>query len=408
MLSRLDGKRELSKPPSIDANLPMIDLFGVDKRGTSMLGAVGLADASSFGRTIDQLSVGQRARAELGLALLDDSRIILVDEYLAHLDRPTAKAVAWSSQRAIRKSGKTAIFLTAHDDLTQYLQPDLHLVAGWNDTTHIEQLEQIDGRCDLLDAVTIAKGTTADWLKLKPLHYAAGNPATVHSVWSAFHPEIPGPAGVIVCSYPDLHSAARNLATDSKYQNVQDRRVATVLNREVVKVSRIVICPQLRGIGLAGSMLEHVVSSCGARYVECVTSMSRWTRFLERVGFREVPQTCHPIEAELMDWASRERPPAGAHLDGSHLLQWIDHLSVRKRRAARRLVWSYFFHFVLHRRTRGQRPKNVPNPDDERWEEAADLAARRLVERPAYWIIGPIDPMTGLPEEMPEDAVTAA
>lgn len=408
MLSRLDDELDIAPAPEADQDTPIIDLFGCDQKGIALVAAVGLADASTFGRTLQELSVGQAARAELGLALLNDRSVIVVDEYLAHLDRPTAKAVAWASQRAIRRAGKNAVFVTAHDDLVEYLQPDFHFVAGWSDRTEVEHREVVEGRCDLIDQVTISKGTTSDWLQLKPLHYAAGNPATVHSVWSAFHPEIKGPAGVVVVSYPDLHSAARNLATDAKYQNVKDRRVATVLNREVVKLSRIVICPQLRGIGLAGAMLEHVVSSCGARYIECVTSMSRWSRFLERVGFREVPQTCHPIEAELMDWASRERPPAGAHLDGVHLLEWIDSLSVRKRRAARRLVWNYYFHFVLHRRTKSTRPKNVPNPDAPGWEEAADLAARRLIERPAYWIIGPIDPITGLPESTETEPDQAA
>lgn len=408
MLSRLDGDLKIEQAPIVDKEKPIIDLFGADSKGIRAIAAVGLADASTFGRTIEQLSVGQRARAELGLALLDERSIIVVDEYLAHLDRPTAKAVAWASQRAIRRFGKTAVFVTAHDDLIEYLQPDFHFVAGWSDSTQVTEREVVDGRCDLLESCKIERGTSADWLALKPLHYAAGNPATTHSVWTARHPEIAGPAGVVVVSYPDLHSAARNLATESKYQNVQDRRVANVLNREVAKISRIVICPQLRGIGLAGQMIEYVVSKIGVRYVECVTSMSRWSRFLERVGFREIPQTSHPVEAELMDWATRERPPAAAHLDGDELLKWIDCLSVRKRRIGRRLVWAHYFHFVLHRRTKGQRPKNVPNPDDPRWIDAGDLAARRLVERPAYWIIGPIDPITGLPEKTPAEAVTAA
>lgn len=408
MLSRMGVELDAAERPTIDPDKPVIDLFGSDSKGIRAIGAVGLADASTFGRRADELSVGQRARLELGLALIDDKPLILVDEFLAHLDRPTAKAVAWAAQRSIRRFGKTALFLTAHDDLAEFLQPDYHFVTGWAEEAQQAGREVIERECPLLSSCSISKGTTADWLALKSLHYAAGNPATVHSIWTAAHPEINGPAGVVVASYPDLHSAARNLATDSKYQNVQDRRVASVLNREVVKISRIVICPQLRGIGLAGQMLEHIVPRLGVRYVECVTSMSRWSRFLERVGFREVPQTCHPVEAELMDWASRERPPAAAHLDGAELMKWIDALSVRGRRVGRRIVWSYYHHFVLHRRTKGSRPKNVPNPDDPRWGEAADLAARRLTERPAYWIIGPIDPMTGLPEDNPAEAVQVA
>jgi hypothetical protein len=112
------------------------------------------------------------------------------------------------------------------------------------------------------------------------------------------------------------------------------------------------------------------------------------------------------VEAALVDWAAQERPPPMAHLDGTALLQWIDTLSVRRKRKGRRIIWNFYFHFVLHRRTRAQRPKNVPNPGDAAWVDAADLAARRLVERPAYWLLGPIDDMTGLPEDSPiEDAV---
>lgn len=408
MLSRLDDELEIAPPPKIPNDVPVIDLFGCDSKGIRCISAVGLADASTFGRTIDELSVGQKARAELGIALLAENRVVVIDEYLAHLDRPTAKAVAWASQRAIRKSGKTAVFVTAHDDLVNHLQPDFHFQTGWSDETCGVARERIEKDCELLEECTVEKGATYDWLALKPLHYAAGSPATVHSIWVAKHPEIKGPAGVVVVSYPDLHSAARNLATDSTYKNVQDRRVATVLNREVAKISRIVICPQLRGIGLACRMLEFVVPRLGAKYVECVTSMSRWSRFLERVGFREVPQTCHPVEAELMDWASQEKPPAGAHLDGALLMEWINSLSVRKQRRGRRVVWDHYFHFVLHRRTKGTRPKKVPGPSEPEWVEAADLAARRLVERPSYWIMGPVDPIVGWPEYTPGEGVKVA
>lgn len=399
MLSRMAGDQSVCLRPSFDKDLPAIEVLRPNPKGISLLAAVGLADASAFSRSYNTMSVGQQARLELAAALATDDDVVVVDEWLNALDRPTAWAVAWSTQRALRRFGKTGIFITANDDIEHYLCPDLHIRVRWHEEPDIIRCSEIGPYCSMLDDVVVDRGTTQDWTALKPLHYAAGNPATVHSIWRATHPKIDGPAGVVVASYPDLHSAARNLATDSRYKNVQDRRTASVLNREVVKISRIVVAPQVRGIGVAHKMLNEVVPRLGARYVECVTSMSRWSGFLAAVGFCEVPQTCHDTEAALMDWTSRVKPPAGAYLDGRGLLDWIDRLSVRGRREARRLIWLHYHHFVLHRRTKGPRPKNVPNPDDERWPDAADLAARRLVERPSYWIVGPMDPMTGLADE---------
>ena len=400
--------QKLEPEPEYDETMPLIDLFGCDSKGIDAINAVGLADASAFGRTLGELSVGQRARAILGLGLISDGDIIVIDEYLAHLDRPTAKAVAWSTQRAIRRYGKTGVFVTAHDDLAEYLAPDFHIRAGWEEKNSVIEREDVPQRCSILDEVEYSRGTTADWKALKSLHYAAGDPKFIHSVWIAKHPEIVGPAAVLVLTFPDLQSGARNLATDDRYKNSKNPRIVKQLNKEVVKIARIVVCPQLRGIGIASEMIEYILPHLDVRYVECSTSMSRWTGFLRRLGFREIPQTTHPTEAKLYDWATQARPPAEAHIDGQALARWIETMSVRKRRTARRLVYLYFFHFVKHRHTKGRVPANVPGPADPDWPEAFDLAARRMRERPSYWIMGPMDPMTGLPTDEPVEAVSAA
>lgn len=388
----------ITPPPAPKKGTPIIHQFEKETTALRLLAAVGMADAMIWGRAPETLSVGQLARLEIALALAGNSPVIVIDEWLANLDRPTARAVAWATQRALRSQGRGAILITAHDDLTQDTQPDIHIGVRWDTEPTITQATHYGRPCTILDDMQINRGVTADWNALKPLHYAAGNPATIHSVWTASHPSIDGPAGVMVMSYPDLHSAARNLATDKKYQNVKDRRVAQALNREVLKLSRIVIAPQIRGIGVAHLMLSQVIPQLGSRYVECVTAMGRWSGFLSKCGFEEVPQTCHPAEAAIFDWASQTAPPAAAYLGPDQLLEFVDTLSVRKRREARRLIWSVYHHFVLHRRTRTKAPKVVPGPEHHGWRDAADLASRRLHERPSYWITGPMDPMTGMPE----------
>lgn len=399
------GKPRITQPQdNRDDQRALIDAYLSHTQGMKILAAAGLTDAAAMAKAHNQLSTGQQARDDIARLIAAGPGCIILDEYLAHLDRTTAKAVAWSVSRTLRKQGIGAILITANDDIAADVSPDLWVKSGWTPDAEVIHAADTERQCSLLESATVARGSRTDWLAMKPLHYAAGDPATTHSIFTVRVDQLESPAGVVVYSYPDLHSAARNLHTENRYRQVAGRRAANLLNREVVKLSRLVIAPQVRSIGLAHVLLSETIPVLGARYVECVTAMGRFSSFLERVGFEAVPNTTHEIEAEWLDWCGREQPPAPAYLDGQKLLDWIDGLSVRRRREGRRLIWSHYHHFVLHRRTRTARPKNVPNPDDARWAEAADLAARRMIERPEYYIVGPMDPATGLPETAPADA----
>ena len=113
-------------------NIPKEPLFkwGEDESETlKYLSLVGLGDAVLFMSHYDELSDSQQYRARLFLELMSDKKLIVIDEFLSTLDRMTAKPVAYCFQKAVRRLGKKLVVATAHDDLEEYLQPDL-LVKG--------------------------------------------------------------------------------------------------------------------------------------------------------------------------------------------------------------------------------------------------------------------------------------
>lgn len=379
---------------------PLIDTWEVEPQiAVQRLTEVGLSDPFTWCRTPDELSDGQQARFRLALMLNTDERPIIVDEYLATLDRITARAVAWATQKALRRRGRGAILVTSHDDLIDDVGPDVYFRLDWSPKPIVSYAETRPPVSSIHHDITYRRGDAGDWGKLRHLHYAAGDPATIHSYHVLEIVDMDTPAAVAVVSYPDLHSAARNLATDDAYRIGGNRERAQRLNREVLKLSRIVVTPELRGCGLATRLVSEAWESLSCRYLECVTSMGPYSHWLEHAGFREVPQTAAQVEAELLDWATKTRLPAHVSLDADELKTFIDGLSVREARTGRRLVWSYYHHFVVHRRTRSPRPKKIPGPLDEHWPEAFDVVARRLYGRPSYWIMGPRDPMTNMPED---------
>lgn len=322
-----------------------------------------------------------------------------MDEWLSGLDDLTARAVAFTVAKTCRTLGIAAILACCRESIAADLEPDIHVKIGWNAEPEITHRTSIRGCSSIVAECRFERGATADWKALKPLHYAAGDPATVHSVWTARHPACSGPAAVAVLSWPDLHSAARNLATGDEYICKANPAAVRRLNREVLKLSRIVVTPELRGLGIARALLTQVIGSVRTKWIECVTALGKDVGFLESLGFREVLQTPSQAEAALLDWSARVHPPASAFLSPESLAAFVASLSVRGEREGRRLIWHAYHQLVLWRRSRRNLPRKVPNAADPAWPEAFDVASRRLAGRPAYWLLGPLDLMSGLPEE---------
>ncbi|MFM9107818.1 MAG: ABC transporter ATP-binding protein, partial [Chloroflexota bacterium] len=88
-------------------------LYGADDspvRVDALIALVGLTDKRSA--RIDQLSGGERQRAAIALALVNDPRIVFLDEPTTGLD-PQARRALWQSIRDIRAAGAT-VLLTTH------------------------------------------------------------------------------------------------------------------------------------------------------------------------------------------------------------------------------------------------------------------------------------------------------
>lgn len=374
--------------PSIDTTKPLIDGWDVPpKVAIARLSAVGLGDPVTWCRLPSELSIGQAQRLMLADLLAHPAPLIVFDEFLAGLDRITAKAVAWTSQRAIRKAGKTAVFLTANDDLEADLAPDITIKCNWSPDPDYVFATDIPPRSTIDSELIYTPGITQDWLALKSLHYAAGNPATIDSVHCLRHPDHDDPVAVMVLSYCDLHSAARNLGTRQRYTMQSPTENARRLNREVRRMSRIVVTPELRQIGLASRLIQEVASVSTLRYLETSTAMGPFTSFCERAGFQPIPQERSRPEAAWVGFTLVNSLPATDALSSPALLAWVDSLSVRKRRQGRQLIWALYHHLVLHRKTRKTAPKRIPPDTDPQWGEALNIAATRAITRPVYYLM---------------------
>lgn len=94
---------------------------------SEFLARAGLADAAAMIRPPRELSEGQRHRYAIAHAFAQTpaNAIVLIDEFCSTLDRLTALGVCRSLRRWVAASPRRVVCATAHDDVLEWLTPDL-------------------------------------------------------------------------------------------------------------------------------------------------------------------------------------------------------------------------------------------------------------------------------------------
>ncbi len=282
------GKVIVEKDIKIDDDELLIDSIGRDTADAiRLLSIVGLNDAYIFLRKYRELSDGQKYRYRIAKLLYNNSNgkyTLVLDEFCSLLDRDTAKVVAYLLAKVARMNRYTLLLATAHDDLKHDLKPNVMISKSYGSNILLEynvnnSSNRNDFRCSLLDRVKIEKGSIKDWQALEEFHYRSGKPFGVKHVFKAVIDNTI--AGVIVYSIPPLSCKGRNIAL-GRIIDVDE------INRDFITISRVVILPKFRGIGLATLLVKSTMPLVGKKYVESVAVMGKYNPFLVKAGMQEI------------------------------------------------------------------------------------------------------------------------
>ncbi len=134
----------------------------------------------------------------------------------------------------------------------------------------------------LLSDVSIGPGTKADWAALAPLHYRNHSLAALDRLWTLRHAG--ERIGVIVYCYPPASLAGRHRALADLVERLPSRGRLRFWNEHLRTISRVVIDPNWRGLGLAGRLVRETLPLAGTPYVEALAAMARVHPFFEQGG----------------------------------------------------------------------------------------------------------------------------
>lgn len=153
--------------------------------------------------------------------------------------------------------------------------------------------------CSVTRKLRIVPGDATDYEQLAHYHYREGRPSGITAVYalksrpgwaSATRPSI---AGVIVYTMPSPFVELRNVATGNVFAGFDRRTRLALINRHVRCISRVIIEPRFRALGLASKLVRETMPKLDVPIVEAMAVMGMVNPFFERAGMRAYPAQ-HP------------------------------------------------------------------------------------------------------------------
>jgi ABC-type lipoprotein export system ATPase subunit/GNAT superfamily N-acetyltransferase len=265
-----------------EPNKPLIETVGESlEEALELLSKVGLNDAFLFLRSYKQLSDGQKYRYKIAKMIESDAQFWIMDEFAATLDRDTAKIVAFNLQKLARQQGKAVLAATTHTDLLEDLNPSVHIHKRFGKEIAVNYyLNEPARECSLVKEMRIVEGTTMDWRKLAGFHYRSHKIAAPRKIFCLKRGD--ELCGVIVYCYPPPTAFGRRLAL-SKMSMKE-------LNQKLSIITRVVVHPKYRTIGLGAKLVKETLPLAGTPYVEMPAVMAKYNPFAEKAGMQKIAE----------------------------------------------------------------------------------------------------------------------
>ncbi|MFB3887970.1 MAG: GNAT family N-acetyltransferase [Candidatus Bathyarchaeia archaeon] len=271
-----------TKNLTIPKNQPIIETLGKNTtQALNTLSKVGLNDAFLFLRNYNELSDGQKHRYHIALLAESAAQWWILDEFTNTLDRDTAKTVAYNLQRLARQNKKAVIAATTQTDLLNDLAPNVHIHKHYGKQVTITYHPNAKTtQCSLTRETHITTGTTADYKTLSQFHYRSGKCPPPRRIFTL--KRYNETAGAIVYSYPPPTCFGRSKVWKGTLKQLQ---------QQISIISRVVVHPKFRGIGLGEKLVQQTLPQCGTPYVEAVAVMAKINPFFEKAGMQRITQS---------------------------------------------------------------------------------------------------------------------
>jgi energy-coupling factor transporter ATP-binding protein EcfA2 len=262
---------------------PLVETVGSSlEEALELLSRVGLNDAYLFLRHYEHLSDGQKYRWKLAKMIESKAQFWILDEFASMLDRDTAKIIAFNLQKLARQQGRAVLAATCHTDLYEDLNPSVHIHKRYGKEIKVGYYPNQPAReCSLIREMKIEEGSYEDWKQLAGFHYRSHRLGAYRKIFRLTRGE--ELCGIIVYGVPTpLAYGRRRVLPKMPYQE---------LSRVLSTITRVVIHPKYRTVGLGAKLVRETLPKAGTPYVELVAVMAKYNPFAEKAGMIRVAES---------------------------------------------------------------------------------------------------------------------
>lgn len=268
----------VSNLPPLNEELAVLNCIDADvAESIEWFSNFGLGEARVLLTKTSNLSVGQRERLRLALLIWNRPSVVIIDEFLASLDRITARVIAYQFQKLIRKLNITCFVATAQTDLKDALYPDQIIQLDFDGVHETHDKLEI-GKLPESSEIVIEDGTLDDYEKLKRFHYmdnqigdclSANDVVTIRR--ALFRGKVIG-VRVFTKPYPS---------------SFEKMGVFQLVNRCAAVSSRVIVHPAFRGLGVASRLDLEFEKHSDIEVVFTHSVLSRFFPYDLRSGYKK-------------------------------------------------------------------------------------------------------------------------
>ncbi len=157
-------------------------------------------------------------------------------------------------------------------------------------------------RCSVIKKLQIVRGCLDDYKKLAQFHYRDSRIGPFAAIFAIRPSKALGAqlgtntVGVIVYTMPSVGVELRNIATGNLFTGLDKGTRLALINKNIRCISRVVIEPRFRGLGLASRLVRETMPKMGVPLVEAMAVMGLVNPFFEKAGMKaftaKMPARC--------------------------------------------------------------------------------------------------------------------
>ncbi|MCD4830779.1 MAG: hypothetical protein K8R02_03100 [Anaerohalosphaeraceae bacterium] len=233
--------------------------------------------------------------------------------------------------------------------------------------------------CTITKHLKIVPAKLADYKCLAHFHYRSSKLGPIAAMYKLIdtHPRraaIEPIIGVIIYSMPPGQVQMRNVATSGLFTGLKRMPAMTLVNKNVRTISRVVIEPRYRCLGLAHRLVAETLALLEMPYIEAMAVMGKVNPFFEKAGMLKFAAPEHTASVKLRQALSVIDIEAKDLVD----VELIERKLAGASGAAGDFVEKHIADFLS---AYGRRGRTIPAG-----RERVEMMLEKLGSRPVYYL----------------------